>query len=457
MVKQEKLFQPPEYYKINKVIKRNGRIVAFNREKIVNSIYRAAVEVGGKDWALAERLADQAVKLINQTYPAGAIPPVEEIQDLIEKVLVEKGCYQTAKHYILYRAEHARLREGKIERVIMEDNIPYKVLWHIFTWNVDHKCDTIENLNKHIRKGTFPDLVKEAEEAYHLALRKAVEKIMTRINQGVRLVIVAGPSSSGKTTTTLKIGEILNEKGVNFYSLSLDNYFKNLEEHPKDEYGDYDFESPQALDLPLINEHLSQLLEGKRIEIPRYNFKTGKRMRERKRLKLEKNQILLIDSLHGLYPEMTSKIPPKRKFKFYIEVLCQLRDKKGEFVRWADLRMLRRMVRDSWHRSYDPERTVGHWHYVRRSEKKHIVPFTHKVDYVFNGSLPYELPIYKKYLSKHFPPMVKKYEKDPKKIDAYIRAKRVYNLLSQLEVADDRCVPSNSLLREFIGGSSYKY
>ncbi|MCK4647997.1 response regulator SirA, partial [bacterium] len=162
-------------------------------------------------------------------------------------------------------------------------------------------------------------------------------------------------------------------------------------------------------------------------------------------------------SLHGLYPEMTSKIPLKMKFKFYIEALCQLRDKKGEFVRWADLRMLRRMVRDSWHRSYNPERTVGHWHYVRRSEKRHIVPFTHKVDYVFNGSLPYELPIYKKYLSKHFPPMVKKYEKDPKKIDAYIRAKRVYNLLNQLDVADDKCIPSSSLLREFIGGSSYKY
>lgn len=457
MVKQEKLFQPPEHYKINKVIKRNGRIVAFNREKIVNSIYRAAVEAGEKDRALAERLADQVVKLINQTYPAGAIPSVEEIQDLIEKVLVEKGCYQAAKHYILYRAEHARLREGKIERVIMEDNVPYKVLWHIFTWNVDHKCDTIENLNKHIRKGTFPDLVKEAEEAYHLALRRAVEKIVARINQGVKLVIVAGPSSSGKTTTILKIGEMLNEKGVNYYPLSLDNYFKDLEEHPKDEYGDYDFESPQALDLSLINEHLSQLLEGKTIEMPRYNFKTGKRILEKKRLKLEKDQILLIDSLHGLYPEMTSKIPSKMKFKFYIEALCQLRDEKGEFVRWADLRMLRRMVRDSWHRSYDPERTVGHWHYVRRSEKKHIVPFTHKVDYVFNGSLPYEFPIYKRYLFKYFPPMVKKYEKDPKKIDAYIRAKRVYNLLNQLDGADDKCIPANSLLREFIGGSSYRY
>ncbi len=457
MVEQEKLFQPPEYYKINKVIKRNGRIVAFNREKIVNSIYRAAVEVGEKDPALAERLADQVVRLINQTYPVGAIPAVEEIQDLIEKVLMENGHYQAAKRYILYRAEHARIREGREERIVVEDNVPYKALWHVFTWNVEHRCDTIENLNRHIREGRFPDLVKEAEEAYHLALRKAVERIIAKIDQGVRLVIVAGPSSSGKTTTTLKIGEILNGKGVNYYPLNLDNYFKDLEEHPKDEYGDYDFENPQALDLPLINEHLFQLLEGKAVEMPRYNFKAGKRMRERKRLKLEKDQILLTDSLHGLYPEMTSKIPPKTKFRFYIEALCQIRDEKGEFVRWADLRMLRRMVRDSWHRSYDPERTVGHWHYVRRSEKRHIVPFTHKVDCIFNGSLPYELPIHKKYLFKYFPPMVKKYEKDPKKIDAYIRAKRVHNLLDRLDVGDDRCVPANSLLREFIGGSSYRY
>ena len=456
MVKQKKLAKSSKHYKINKVIKRNGRIVVFNKEKIVNSIYRAAAEAGGENRTLTEKLADQVVKLINQSYPAGAIPSVEEIQDLTEKVLVENGCYKTAKRYILYRAERARLREGKKERVIIEDNIPYKVLWHIFTWNVDHKCDTIEHLNEHIRKGTFRNLVREAEEAFQLALKRAVEKIIARLGE-IRLIIIAGPSSSGKTTTTLKIGEILKEKGIDFYPLSLDNYFRDLDKHPKDEYGDYDYESPQALDLPLINEHLAQLLAGKTIAIPRYDFMTGKRARERKRVELKKNQILLVDSLHGLYPDMTSTIPHEMKFKFYIEALCQIRDKMGEFIRWMDLRMLRRMARDAWQRSHAPEKTVGHWHYVRRGEKRYIVPFTYKVDYIFNGSLSYELPIYKKHLFKYFPPTIKKYEKDPKKIDAYIRAKRVYNLLKQLDEVDDKCVPANSLIREFIGGSSYQY
>jgi uridine kinase len=155
---------------------------------------------------------------------------------------------------------------------------------------------------------------------------------------------------------------------------------------------------------------------------------------------------------------MTSSIPHESKFKFYIESLCQIKDADGEFVRWADLRMLRRMVRDSWHRAYDPKRTVGHWHYVRRSEKKHIVPFINKVDYIFNGSLAYELPIHKKYLYKKFPAIIKEYEKDPKKFDAYIRAKRVYSLLNSItQLEDDSCVPKNSLMREFIGGSSYNY
>jgi uridine kinase len=456
MVTKKKVSSRKVHYRVDKVIKRNGRVVAFDREKIADSIYRAAVETGGKDRHLTETLTDQVVKLVHQTYPAKAIPSVEEIQDLIEKVLIENGCYLTAKHYILYRAERARVREGKRERVIMEDNIPYKVLWHIFTWNVEHKCGSTEELNKHIRQGTFPKLVKEAEEAYHLALRNAVDKLIARLD-GIKLVIVAGPSSSGKTTTTQKIGEILTEKKIDFYSLGLDNYFKDLKEHPKDEYGDYDFESPQALDLPLINQHLCQLLDGKMIEMPQYDFKTGSRTLKRKKLKLRKGQILLIDSLHGLYPAMTSKIPHRMKFRFYIETLCQIRDQKGEFMRWTDLRMLRRMVRDSWCRSYDPEMTVGHWHYVRRSEKRYIVPFTHKVDCVLNGSLPYELAIYKEYLFKCFPPIIKKFAKDPKKIDAYIRAKRVYNLLKQLNRVDAKCVPSKSLVREFIGGSSYKY
>lgn len=444
-------------YKISQVIKRDGRMVAFNREKIVDSIFRAAIEVGGSNRGLSEQLADEVVRLMGEIYPAGATPSAEEIQNLIEKVLVENGHYRTAKAYILYRAEHARIREEKDSHVQAEDNIPYKILWRVFTWSVDHHCDTIEKLNRIILAGKFPNLVKEAEGAYHAEIAKVAD-LIAKNRDRLRMVIVAGPSSSGKTTTTTKIGEIIGKKGIQFVLLGMDNYFKNLEDHPKDEYGDYDFETPHALDLPLINEHLYKLLRGENVKIPHYDFKTGKRTLNARDFQLKPNQLLLIDSLHGLYPEMTASIPHEQKFKFYIEALCQIRDEKGEFVRWADLRMLRRMIRDSWNRGYKPERTVGHWHYVRRSEMRHIVPFINKVDYIFNGSLPYELPVHKKYLFHHFPGIIQMYARDPKKTDAHIRAKRVYDLLASFkDIRDDSAIPKNSLMREFIGGSSYKY
>ncbi|MFH2069727.1 MAG: ATP cone domain-containing protein [Elusimicrobiota bacterium] len=446
-----------ESYKINQIIKRDGRSVVFNKDKIADSIFRAAVEVGGSDRAISEELAGKVVGLISETYPAGSTLTVEDIQDLIEKVLVENGHFRTAKAYIIYRQEHKRLREGKESRIVVEDNIPYKVLWRAYTWNVDHEVDTVEKLNKRIHNGTLPELIKDAEERYHDEISRVAEEIMGRRDR-IRIVIVAGPSSSGKTTTTTKIGEVLKTKGISFVLMNLDNYFKNLEEHPKDEYGDYDFETPQALDLPLINEHLYKLIKGEEIKMPEYNFRTGLRTLNVRKFRLTENHILLLDSLHGLYGDMTSSIPHDMKFKFYIEAICQLKDNSGEFIRWADLRMLRRMVRDSLHRAYDPARTVGHWHYVRRSEMRFIVPFINKADYVFNGALPYEMPFHKKHLFRYFPEIIAKYEKDPKKTDAYIRAKRIYNLMTSIEdVPDDSIVPANSLLREFIGGSSYIY
>ncbi len=459
MTEQPSLFPEKEFtdFKIKKVIKRDGRIVNFNRDKIVDSIFRAAVEVGGSDRVLAEELTNKVISVMNQVYPMDTTPSVEEIQDLIEKILVENGHYKTAKAYILYRDEHKRIREHKDAKIVVEDNVPYKLLWRVYSWNVDNSCDTVANMDKLIKDGKFPALVEAAERRYHENIDEVAGAILDRADK-VRLVIVAGPSSSGKTTTTLKIGGKLKEKNLSFVSIGLDNYFKDLEEHPKDEYGDYDFETPDALDLKLINEHLFDILKGKIIKMPYYDFKTGKRRLNAKEFKLEQNQILLIDSLHGLYPAMTASIPHEMKFKFYIEALCQIRDSKGEFMRWCDLRMLRRMIRDSWHRSYDPEKTVGHWHYVRRSEKKNIVPFINKADYIFNGALPYELPIHKKYLFKFFPSTIKKYGNDPQKLDAYIRAKRVYDILGEFtNDPDDSCIPGDSLMREFIGDSIYHY
>lgn len=452
---QELFPEIKDTYKISKVIKRDGRVVNFQKDKIADSIFRAAVEVGGSNRQLAEELADKVVVLLNQMYPPDATPTVEEIQDLTEKVLVENGHYITAKAYILYREEHRKLRQEKQSHIYVEDNIPYKNVWRAYIWNIDHNCDSVDSINETIATAKFQKLVDDCEQLYYQEIEKAAEAIL---KANPKIIIIAGPSSSGKTTTTIKIGEVLKKKNIEFVAMNLDNYFKELSQHPKDEYGDYDFETPDAIDLELVNSHLYELIQGRKIFIPEYNFKTGTRKLNAKEFFLKDNQILLIDSLHGLYPKMTSSIPHKLKFKFYIEAMCQLRDKNGEFVRWTDLRMLRRMIRDSWHRSYDPIRTVGHWHYVRRSEKKYIVPHISKVDYIFNGALGYELPIHKLKLFKYFPKIIQEYQDDPKKLDSYIRAKRVYALFeSLLDIESDEIVPKNSLLREFIGGSIYNY
>lgn len=444
-------------YKISQVIKRNGQIVAFDKEKITNAIFKAAVHVEGKDREIAVHLTNQVIRKINKTYFSNTIPSVEEIQDLIEKTLIENGHARTAKAFILYRAERAKIRDKKELTVAIEDTIPYKLVWKVYSWNVDHLCDSVEKLNFSMENGLWKKLVFDSEKHYHEQIHKVAETLKKKIAQ-IKLMIVAGPSSSGKTTTTLKISESLKSKGISFVLMNLDNYFKSLEDHPKDQDGDYDFERPEALELELINEDLDRLLKGKKIKMPLYDFKKGKRVGFSQELCLKKGEIILIDSLHGLHEELTQVVPKEQKFKFYIEAVCQIKDKDGNFVRWTDLRLLRRMIRDSWQRGCEAAKTVGHWHYVRRSEKRTIVPFISNADMVFNGSLPYELPVYKNILEKKFPEIIEKYSKEPHKMDAFIRSQRVYKLLKSLKAFPEiDFIPKNSILREFIGGSIYNY
>lgn len=336
-------------------------------------------------------------------------------------------------------------------------SIPMQVIAGTLKWNTEQGVDTVAGLNRRIAEGTFPQLVEASDRRYHEFTQAAANAIIDS-PKPIRLVIVAGPSSSGKTTATIKISERLAQKGLKLVPMVLDNYFFDLEMHPKDEYGDYDFETPQALDLPLINKHLGDLMAGKEIRMPVYSFKTGKRLKESIPLKISSDQIILIDSLHGLYAPMTESIPHENKFRLYIETLSQLKDAAGNWTKWTDIRLLRRMIRDSWHRSYSPVRTIGHWHYVRRSEMAHIVPFITETDFVINGSLAYELPIHKKYSFAALTEALREFEGDPGKRDAYLRAKRVHDLLDSITVVeDDSCVPGKSPLREFIGGSEYKY
>jgi uridine kinase len=444
--------------KFKYVIKRTGAVVPFNPERIANVIYRAAVSVGGRDKEKAAELAKQVIEIMEEKFEDGYKPHVEEIQDIVEKVLIENGHAKVAKEFILYREEAARRRKEDSRHFSKPNEvIPWKKVWRSLDWAVSHNLHTVETTNERIRKGEFPHIVHEAESFYETQLDTAAELIKER-SAKLKMVMVSGPSSSGKTTTTLKLEQRLNKMGMKFVPLIVDNYFFDLELHPKDEFGDYDFETPQALDLEMINDHLKRLADGEEVKIPYYDFKTGKRYPDRTSLQLHEGEVLLIDSLHGLFPLFSKEIPTEQKFKLYLEPLLQMKMPDGQYIRWTDLRLIRRMLRDSVHRAYNPEQTLLHWHYVRSSEKRNILPYCNTADYIINTSMPFEVPIYRPMLLEHFKEWGEKYNGDPLREDAYTRAVRVRNMLEVIEpVEDDSPIPGDSLLREFIGGSTLNY
>jgi uridine kinase len=456
---------------VDTIIKRDGRAVPFDRAKIASAVYRAAVACGGRDAEEAERVTDDVLALLSARQrtavkaarPEAArqsldtVPTVEEVQDLVEKALIERGHARTAKAYIVYRYEHALKRAGRESLTYSEENIPYRKLWEALSWATDHDCVTLEQLSRIVEAGRFRELVEVADAFYERELEAAAEKMIARRDE-LRVVIIAGPSSSGKTTTTIKVREKLAAAGIPTVPITVDNYFFDLEMHPKVGEDDYDFETPQALDLPMINEHLAALVAGATVTVPRYDFKTGKRSGVVGPLSLPAGSVLLIDSLHGLYPGMTESVPEQAKFRLYIETLSQVKAADGRYIRWADVRMLRRVVRDMQFRNYTPRSTIRHWHLVRRAELRYIVPELRRAHALVNSYLPYELPVMKARVERHLEPLIAELSGDPDRLDALERAQRVQALFRQLPaVTDDSAVPDRSLLREFIGGSAYSY
>lgn len=439
---------------ITHVVKRSGATVPFNSDRIMNAIYRAAVAVGGRDRERARWLTEQVVALLGENNAPDYVPHIEEIQDTVEKVLIENGHAAVAKAYILYRDERNRRRRDAADKAAHPSgNIPWAKMWHILDWAVAHNVHTIGALNERINRGEFPQIVHESEAAYEDDVTTAANLVADR-RDALKMVMISGPSSSGKTTTTIKLEQRLKREGLKFVTLNVDNYFFDLEMHPKDEFGDYDFETPQALDLALINKHLQLLSAGEEVSIPFYDFKTGKRRLDRSTMKLAANEILLIDSLHGLFPPMTEGIAAEVKFKLYLEPLLQMTGPAG-YIRWTDLRLIRRMLRDAEHRAYKPQQTLEHWHYVRASEMRHIIPYHGTADFVINSAMPYELALYRARLFDLFGEWSVQYKDDPLREDAYTRAVRVHKMLEAvIPMTDETAVPPDSVLREFIGGSS---
>jgi len=447
----------PAAIPITSIVKRDGAVVRYRRDRIETAIYKATRAVGHPSRKLAKAMAMKVEEALVGTYQGDALPSVEDIQDVVENVLMVNHHTDVARDYIIYRHQRAMMRAARAYAFEVTDNVPYKKIYEVLRWNMDHQCDSVSALNRIIKRKEMPDLIAATDRRYTDEAQAAAVRILEDLSD-IRIVVIAGPSSSGKTTTMMKIGEKLKAAGVRFKAINIDHYFFDLEQHPRDEFGDYDYETPQALDLELINDHLCRLLDGQTIHTPDYSFKTGQRTLDVHPFKLAKNELLLIDSLHGLYDQMSISIPDEHKFKVYIETLGQFRGDDGVFMRWADTRMLRRMIRDKQFRHLQPMDTLTHWHYVRRSELRHIIPFIKNADCIINSALPYELPFLKNRLFRYISAATGRFPDDPRRLDAHIRANRVHDLLKPLRgLRDATPIPGNSLLREFIGGSTYGY
>ena len=326
--------------------------------------------------------------------------------------------------------------------------------------------DTVAGLNQTVQRGGLKPVIEASIAAYETALDDTARQILARHNGSgpLRMIWVSGPSSSGKTTTTVKLTRRLEQHGLKFLVLNLDDYFWSLVEHPTDWINDRNFETPEALDFQLLNLHLRELLEGRTIEKPGFNFREGLRTAS-KPVKLAADEILLLDCLHGFYPPITEGISAAAQFRVFVEtqnVLFEGDGASGQLTHFTDIRLLRRMLRDTRHRNQGALGTLLHWHYVRTGELFSIIPLMGLADSVINSGFPFDLPVLKAYVTGEHgilpPPEV--FGEFSGFLDARIRCERVRQLLDRgTGLTRDQVselIPGDTVIREFIGGTTLK-
>ena len=291
-------------------------------------------------------------------------------------------------------------------------------------------------------------MVSEAMQEKQVA--KIAEEIAARYKEGVRIVLISGPSSSGKTTFCKRLQIQLITNLIHPVGLSLDDYFLNREDTPKDEYGEYDFESLYALDLPYFNSDLKKLLAGEEVNMPTFDFGTGHRIYRGQKLQMQKNSVLVIEGIHALNPELTSMIEDRFKYRVYVSVLTSISLDNHNWIPTTDNRLLRRIVRDYRFRGYSAKDTIARWPSVRRGEDKWIFPFQENADAMFNSAMLYELAALRKFAE---PILTEVRECDPENAEAY----RLLRFLRYFNYIQDIGLPGTSLLREFVGGGSFHY
>lgn len=306
---------------------------------------------------------------------------------------------------------------------------------------------TLYKLNKIVKENKIKDYILLDEALHEKKMAQIADDIVKR--EKVKVVLIAGPSSSGKTTFAKRLGLQLRLNGLKPVTISVDNYFVERTLNPKDEYGNYDFECLEAIDIDLFNDHILKLLNGEEIEVPTFDFEHGTKVYKGNTMKLNDDQILVIEGIHCLNDKLTPLIPKEQKYKVYISALTVLNIDYYNRISTTDTRLIRRIVRDNQFRSYSALHTLKMWDSVNRGEEKNIFPYQEEADSMFNSSLIYELAVLKDYAM----PLLEKIDKSHPE---FSEAKRLYRMLGYFESIPGEYVPQNSLLREFIGGSIFE-
>ena len=356
--------------------------------------------------------------------------------------------YELTKYNEGFIIKYPLKNENKLPPTIDNPKMA-KIFQETGRWNSILDVSTIGTLNEKVLNREIGELVRVNEALHHKNLARIADQIVE--DERIKLVTIAGPSSSGKTTFSKRLYIHLRASGKNPIVISLDNYYIGRKNVPLDEYGNKDYETIEALDLKLLNENLTELIAGKEVEIPEYNFVSGEREKKGKMMKVPENGLIIIEGIHGLNERLTSSIPKENKFKVYVSCLTQLNIDNHNRVATSDVREIRRIVRDSLARETGAEETLAMWDSVRRGEEKYIFPYQEDTDVLFNSNLVYELGVLKRYA-------IRELIRIKPDSEYYEEAKRLIKLLYCFVDIDIKYIPDDSILKEFIGDSIfYKY
>ncbi|PID95656.1 MAG: AAA family ATPase [Bacteroidetes bacterium] len=324
-----------------------------------------------------------------------------------------------------------------------------RVLSESRRWGKIIKAQNIGDLNRMVESGEIQDLINLSEALLNKKVAKIADEIRKQ-RKKLKIILIAGPTSSGKTTFSKKLEVQLRVNGMNPVKISLDNYFVNREDNPVDENGELDFETIDALDLPLFNADLLKLIKGEEVEMPKFSFEKGERYYDGEFLSVKKRDLIILEGIHALNPKLTREIPDEVKFRIYISALTSISIDNHNLIKTSDNRLIRRIVRDAKFRNYSAAETIKRWPSVRRGEFKHIFPFQENADAMVNTALLYELSVLKNYAK----PIL---EEVKPTLPEYYTAQRLLKFFSYFLPVEDQHIPPTSILKEFLGGSSFSY